>query len=238
MTFGNSAVHSNTSIASIDTEMFVINCKNYAQATARRLDVLVRAAEDASKKYGTRIAIAPPTHLISSVKSSRVLLFAQHVDDSDAGPTTGYIIPELLKSSKVSGAIINHSEHRIPFAQIGSTIKRLRKLGMTSIACSRNVPETIRIASLNPDYVAIEPPSLIGSGISISRARPELVTRAADALKGKRTRLLCGAGIVTGDDVTKALELGSEGILVASGIVKSASPRGAITKFASSFNSS
>ena len=33
--------------------------------------------------------------------------------------------------------------------------------------------------------------------------------------------LLCGAGIVTSDDVERAIELGSHGILVASGIVKS-----------------
>jgi triosephosphate isomerase len=35
------------------------------------------------------------------------------------------------------------------------------------------------------------------------------------------TKLLCGAGIVTTDDVKRAIELGSRGILVASGIVKS-----------------
>ena len=35
------------------------------------------------------------------------------------------------------------------------------------------------------------------------------------------TKLLCGAGIVTTEDVKRAIELGSSGILVASGIVKS-----------------
>ena len=35
------------------------------------------------------------------------------------------------------------------------------------------------------------------------------------------TKLLCGAGIVTSEDVKRAMELGSRGILVASGIVKS-----------------
>ena len=33
------------------------------------------------------------------------------------------------------------------------------------------------------------------------------------------TKLLCGAGIVTTNDVKRAIELGSRGILVASGIV-------------------
>ena len=35
------------------------------------------------------------------------------------------------------------------------------------------------------------------------------------------TKLLCGAGIVTTKDVERAMKLGSDGILVASGIVKS-----------------
>ena len=32
---------------------------------------------------------------------------------------------------------------------------------------------------------------------------------------------MCGAGIMTGEDVSIALELGSKGILIASGIIKS-----------------
>lgn len=217
--------------------MFVINCKNYVEATGTRLKTLVKTAETASQKYNVRIAIAPPPHLISSVSSSRVLVLAQHADDCDVGSTTGYVVPELLKTSGVSGAIINHSEHRVPFTKIGPTIRRLRKLGMISIACSRNVAETAKIASLGPDYVAIEPPSLIGSGTAISLARPELITRAARAVRGRRTRLLCGAGIVSGDDVARALELGSEGILVASGIIKSRTLRRTMTEFASRFDS-
>ena len=215
--------------------MFVINCKNYEKATGSNLAKLVRASEDASVKYGTRIALAPPQHLISLVKSSRIMIFAQHVDDCDVGSSTGYFAPELLKALGVTGAIINHNEHRIPFANITNTIKRLRKLDMISIVCSRNIAETAKMATLDPDFVAIEPPSLIGSGNAISSARPELITRAAHALDGRDSRLLCGAGIVSDDDVTKALDLGSEGILVASGIIKSASPRRTIATFASRF---
>ena len=35
---------------------------------------------------------------------------------------------------------------------------------------------------------------------------------------------LCGAGIVSGEDVKKAIELGTRGVLVASSIVKSKDP--------------
>ena len=37
--------------------------------------------------------------------------------------------------------------------------------------------------------------------------------------------ILCGAGVKNQDDISKAMSLGSEGILLASGVVKSSEPR-------------
>ena len=34
-----------------------------------------------------------------------------------------------------------------------------------------------------------------------------------------KVMILCGAGITTGEDVLKAMELGTEGVLIASGVV-------------------
>jgi len=62
--------------------------------------------------------------------------------------------------------------------------------------------------------------------ISFQREIPkveEIKSKSLSAVKKARnsTKLLCGAGIVTSEDVKRAMELGSHGILVASGIVKS-----------------
>ena len=107
---------------------------------------------------------------------------------------------------------------------------------MISIVCVKDVAEARKYAKLNPDYIAIEPPELIGSGKAVSKERPELITKAAVAVKSakNKTKLLCGAGIVSGEDVAKAIELGSKGILVASGIVKSKDWNKIMTEFAKS----
>ncbi|MDW7641035.1 MAG: triose-phosphate isomerase, partial [Nitrosarchaeum sp.] len=86
----------------------------------------------------------------------------------------------------------------------------------------KDVLEAKKYVKLNPDYIAIEPPELIGSGKSVSTEKPELVTKSVQVVNSMKnnTKLLCGAGIVSGQDVSKALELGSKGILVASGIIK------------------
>jgi triosephosphate isomerase len=214
--------------------LFIINCKNYEEIAGSKMDKFVKAAEKISKKYRVKIAIAPPQHLLSQVSKSSLVILAQHLDNSKVGSTTGFMIPELVKKSNINGAIINHSEHRISSKDIKELVDRLKKLKMISVLCVKNVVEVKKYVKLNPDYIAIEPPELIGSGKAISKEKPELITNAARAVKivKNKTKLLCGAGIVSGDDVSKAIQLGSKGILVASGIVKSKNWDKAIEDFA------
>ena len=185
------------------------------------------------KKYKVKIAISPPQHLIGLVANTSIIILAQHVDDSKIGSTTGFMIPELLKKSKVKGSLINHSEHRISSKEIRKLVLKLKELKMTSIVCVKDIVEVKKYLKLNPDFIAIEPPELIGSGKAISTEKPELIAKAADIVNNSKnkTKLLCGAGIVSGDDVKKAIELGSQGILVASGIIKAKNWNKIISEF-------
>ena len=213
--------------------MFIINCKNYNEISGEKINKLSLIAEKISKKYKIPIAIAPPHHQLASIRKSKLLVFAQHLDDAEVGSTTGYMIPEIVKKSKVNGALINHSEHRISLKEITNLVKRLKKLKMKSVVCVKNVREAEKYAKLNPTYIAIEPPELIGTGRAISTERPQLITKAVDAVQSAKntTKLLCGAGIVSGDDVARAKELGAKGILVASGIVKAKNWEKIISEF-------
>ncbi len=212
--------------------MFVINCKNYEEISGDKIIKFIKIAEKVSKKYKVKIAISPPQHLIGLVANSSIQILAQHIDDSKIGSTTGFILPELLKKSKVKGSLINHSEHRISSKEIQKLVLKLKELKMTSIVCVKDVAEVKKYVKLNPDYIAIEPPELIGSGKAVSKEKPELIAKAANAVKNTNTKLLCGAGIVSGEDVAKALELGSKGILVASGIIKAKNWNKIISEFA------
>jgi triosephosphate isomerase len=98
----------------------------------------------------------------------------------------------------------------------------MRSLGLRTCACAETAKEAVEISALEPEFLAIEPPELIGTGRAVSKARPELITETASALAkaGYSGRLLCGAGIVSGEDVAAAIRLGTQGILVASSVVK------------------
>ncbi|MFQ5940785.1 MAG: triose-phosphate isomerase [Nitrososphaerales archaeon] len=203
--------------------LFIINFKNYPEVAGRNSVKLARAAEYIAHRSRVKIAVAPPASSLSNVASSvSIRVFAQHLDHSDLGGTTGFVVPELAKSHGVSGSLINHSEHRIAMQTIGDLVERLHSLKMTSVVCARTPAEVKKLAFFAPNYIAIEPPELIGTGIAVSKAKPTVITRSIDAVNdvNPNVSVICGAGIVSAEDVSAAIRLGSTGILVASGIVK------------------
>ena len=213
---------------------FVVNTKNYIEASGPAAERLAHCANLVSKdlkrkRSGVEIILAVPAFSIAllSGRFRKLSFFAQHLDNEFHGSTTGFLVPEIAKMFGANGSLLNHSEHRIPEEAIKESVERLRKLGMRSLVCARDESEIEAFARFSPDFVAIEPPELIGSGNAVSRARPEIISDSRDALKraqpkGSKTVLLCGAGIVDHVDAQKAIELGAEGILVASGVVKAA----------------
>jgi triosephosphate isomerase len=78
--------------------------------------------------------------------------------------------------------------------------------------------------------VAVEPPELIGGTVSVTTADPMVVSAAVKAVKdlAPDVRVLCGAGVKTGKDVRRALELGADGVLLASGVAAVAEPEKAL----------
>lgn len=217
--------------------MFIINFKNYDEIAGTKTIRLAKSASKIAKKYKLKIVVCPPQHLMSEVTKFSSEVFAQHLDNSKVGSTTGFVIPEIVKKSRVAGSLINHSEHRIPSNEIEDLVIKLRELNMISVVCVQDVKEAWMYAKLNPDFIAIEPPELIGSGKAVSKEKPEIITESVQAVKkaNNSTQLLCGAGIISGDDVAQALKLGAKGILVASGIVKAKNWEKAIEEFAIAF---
>ena len=200
--------------------MFIINCKNYEEIAGEKIIKLAKIAEKISKKYKIKIAIAPPHHLIPLITKFGIIVLAQHLDDKKVGSTTGFMIPEIIKKSKIDGSIINHSEHRITESEIKNLVKRLKKLKLKTIVCVKNVSEAKKYAKILVTGDGGD--ELIGTGRAISTEKPQLITNSINAVQSAKnsTKLLCGAGIVSAEDVSRAVELGSKGILVASGVIK------------------
>ena len=204
----------------------IINCKNYLEISGERIFHLAEIAQDISEKYKIEIMLAPPQNSLFSLSQFiKLPLICQHIDNEKIGPTTGFTVPELARSYGASGSLINHSEHRIEHTNIKNTIERLRQLNMTSIVCASTSREVGELSRFNPDMIAIEPPELIGSGKAVSKVNPSIITESVKEARiySKNVKVICGAGIVDKTDVQSAIKLGSKGILLASGLIKSES---------------
>ncbi len=215
--------------------LILINFKTYSQAVGQKAVELSKVAESVSKETGITIAVAPQfTDLYRVAQEVEIPVFAQHVDPISPGAHTGHILPEAVKEAGAVGTLLNHSERRLRLDIIDEAIKRAHEVGLKVIVCA-NVPSvSAAVAALGPDMIAIEPPELIGTGIAVSKAKPEVVTGTLDAVRRVNPEIpvLCGAGITTGEDVEAALRLGTKGVLLASGVVKAKDWRKAIMDLA------
>lgn len=202
--------------------MIVVNFKTYTAATgekARKLGEICRKARDETEKD---IIVSPATEDLLRLDHVDVPVFSQHVDAADPGSHTGHTLIENIKEAGATGTLLNHSERRIPKEDIKDAVEKAKQEDLTTIVCAQSPQECEELSKFKPDYIAYEPPELIGGDTSVSEAQPELIQRAVQA-SGK-IPTLTGAGIKDTEDVRKSTELGCKGVLVASGVVKAEDP--------------
>jgi triosephosphate isomerase len=154
------------------------------------------------------------------------------MDAVEYGSNTGWVLPEAVKEAGAVGCLINHSEHRVDRQTIEAVVRKAKELKMKTCICAKDAKEGQLLSYLKPDFIAVEPPELIGGEVSVSKAQPWLVKDSVDKIKASNpdVKVLVGAGIVNKEDVIKSIQLGAEGVLVASHIVKSANPEEAIAE--------
>ena len=214
----------------LDTPIIIVNFKLYSQASGKNAIALAKQLEEAALESGKNVAIAVNPLDFDNVKREvNIPVLLQHVDAVGFGAHTGRINLELAKEHGVEGILINHSERRLKISDIEYLVSKAKELGIKTIVCTNNPKVSGAIAALEPDFIAMEPPELIGGDISVSKARPEAITETIEEVKRvKDVPVLVGAGVKSGEDVRKAIELGAKGVLVASGITKAKNPKEAI----------
>lgn len=221
--------------------IIIVNYKTYSEATGKKAILLSRIAEEVSLETGVNISVSPQLADLASVCNAvSIPVFAQHIDPIFPGNSTGHVLLESVKEAGAVGTLINHSERRLKLCDIEVIITRARESGMVSVVCTNNAAVSEAAAALKPSIVSLEPPELIGTGIPVSKSKPEVVTQTVALVKHVNPCVLtlCGAGITKGEDVAAALKLGTKGVLVASGIVKAKDPRKVLMEFSVAINES
>ena len=201
--------------------LVVVNFKTYESAhgiAAEELALIMERIETGARM----IAVVSAFDLSAVVSAAPNLeVWTQHLDPINFGSNTGWLHPETAIQRGAKGTLINHAEHKVSIEHIAMLLDNVPE-GFTICACAADIDEARALSALQPDYVAVEPPELIGGEISVTTADPEIVSGTARAIReiSEDVGILCGAGVKNGQDVLKAIELGTSGVLLASGVTK------------------
>lgn len=217
------------------TPLLLVNFKTYPQTRGAKAVRLARAAGKVALELGASIAVAPGAlDLARVVEAADIPVFAQHVDPRPSGQHTGAVAADYVRELGAVGTLLNHSEKRLHFASLEAARALCGAAGLLTVVCAGGVAHARRVAALQSDFVAIEPPDLIGGNVSVSTARPSVVSRGVAAVRAvaPRTAVLCGAGVKRREDVARAIGLGAEGVLLASGVTLAKDPAAALADLA------
>lgn len=213
--------------------LIVVNFKTYESAQGAGALALAEAMDAiaVSTDRARLIAVVSAFDLVAVKTACPDLeVWCQHLDPIGFGSNTGWLHPATAMYHGATGSIINHAEHKVDHGQVKVLLDSL-PAEFPVCACAADVAEAQALAMLSPAFIAVEPPELIGGDVSVTSADPEIVSGTAAAVKAANpnVRVLCGAGVKNGADVAKAIELGTEGVLLASGVTKAEDPAAVLT---------
>lgn len=229
---------SRTSRAPIGAPLFLLNLKAYPNTFGAAAERMARLLETRGREHGVAVAIAPSAADIGRLAAALDLpVLSQHIDAGGPGARTGWLTAAAVRGAGGRGSLLNHSEHRGTIEGTRAQVAALREVRLASVVCARDARESARLASLLPEYLAVEPPELIGGTISVSTARPEVISETVHRVRrvAPSTVVLCGAGVHDREDVRRALALGAEGVLVASAVTRATDPKAAIDELLAGF---
>lgn len=207
-------------------KLVLINFKTYPEAIGQKgIELAKQLAKVKLKKY--QIAIAPSLLNVKEVcQKTKINIYAQHADPVTVGSHTGHISLKELKEMGVKGVILNHSERKRPYSVLKETVKICKELHLKTIICAPDTSDIKEFSRLKPGYIAYEPKELIGGNMSVTSAKPKIIEKAVKVLKKKdsKIKLLVGAGVHSGEDLRKAVELGASGVLIGHAVPKARNP--------------
>ncbi len=211
--------------------MIVTNFKTYESATGEKAVELAKIHEAVAKETGADIQVSvQAVDLAVIAKTISIPVLSQHIDPVQFGSATGHILPEAVKMAGATGTLLNHSERRLEREVLTKSIVRAKEAGLKVIVCAETPEEGAGFLEFDPDFIAVEPPELIGGDISVSSAKPEIIENAARLIGSEK--LLVGAGVKNGEDVRTCIKLGAKGVLLASGVTKAADPKAVLLDLA------
>lgn len=212
-------MNSDRGINKLKGPLLIVNPKAYLYGD-KVLELLKLVDELAGKFKITTIYTAQHADLrLVKDNSKNLIITAQHLDGIEAGRGMGKILPESLVAAGAQAVVLNHAENPLTLAELDKAMKRAKEVGLWTIVCADSAAQCEVIANLAPDAMICEPSSQIGTGQMDAGDYIERTTAIVKAIN-PNIQVIQAAGVSTGEDVAKVLELGADGSGGTSGIIK------------------
>ena len=212
--------------------MIFVNFKTYPQGTGEKAVELAKICEQVAKTSGVEIIPVVQVVDLWRVKQAvKIPVWIQHLDWQPQGQYTGWVNLESIIESGASGTLLNHSEHQLPPGTINQVIKKVQSF--KAMVCCRTFGQAERLIRLKPDYLAYEPPELIGNREkSVATEKPQVIKKIVGL---SNIPVIVGAGIHSRRDVEVSLKMGARGVLVATDVVLAQDPEKELKDLAKGF---
>jgi triosephosphate isomerase len=149
---------------SLKTPVVILNFKTYLESSGEKALDLANALESAGEESGITMVAVPQAIDIYRIKEeTNIPVLSQHIDAVSPGGHTGSNLFESFVASGIDGTLLNHSECRMTLADIAEVVKKTKEAELISCVCTNNIETSVAAATFSPDYVAVEPPELIGN---------------------------------------------------------------------------
>ena len=194
----------------------------------KRMLKLAQAVDKIAEKYDLDIIITPQYADIRLIaeNTSRIHVYAQHMDTLRPGRGLGSVLPESLKEAGAVGVMLNHAEKKLTLDQIRESIARADEVGLATIVCADSVDEIRQVAEMGPNLIVAEPTELIGTGVASDMGYVRDTIEAVRQINPD-IMVLQGAGISGPEDVANVIRAGAQATGCTSGVMKAADPEAA-----------
>lgn len=207
----------------IGVPFLIVNPKSYLYGE-QSLN-LAKAADKAAEEVGIEVMFTCPFTDIRYIRENtkHVIVTAQHMDPLKPGRGMGHVLGESLVAAGAEAVFLNHAENSMTVADLATTMKRAKELGLATVVCADSVAEGLAIAKLQPDVLLCEPTDLIGTG---TVADDSYVIEACTKIRDINPDILVmiASGVSTADDVYNVIKLGADGTGATSGILNAPDP--------------
>lgn len=209
--------------------MIFVNFKDHFKGQVDKAIQLAQTCQEVAAETGVQIIPVVQKPLAQKVAvTNQQTVWLEKIDEQD-------INAELLKTA--GGSLLNHSDYPLSFTAIERIITATKTTNnnFKFLLITANLDLLRQFESLQPDYLAYEPPQLIGNPEKSVASEEANIIEEAVSLSGN-TPLIVGAGIHSEADVRLSLEKGARGILVSSFVLQSENPKEALLTLTRGFS--